>query len=116
MVAHVKRQQTLGRLVHFFARDTAPRQEFMSKRIPNYALYGQAALPVWQDLLHLEWINERGDMHQREIKPHQHDSLLQIVYVRSGEGEGVDGADFVQRPAGLDATSGSGAAAVGCRR
>jgi len=59
----------------------------MSKRIPNYALYGQAALPVWQDLLHLEWINERGDMHQREIKPHQHDSLLQIVYVRSGEGE-----------------------------
>ncbi len=59
----------------------------MSKRIPNYALYGQAALPVWQDLLHMEWINERGDMHQREIKPHQHDSLLQIVYVRSGEGE-----------------------------
>ena len=59
----------------------------MSKRIPNYALYGQAALPAWQDLLHLEWINERGDMHQREIKPHQHDSLLQIVYVRSGEGE-----------------------------
>jgi len=26
----------------------------MSRRIPNYALYGQAALPAWQDLLHLE--------------------------------------------------------------
>jgi AraC family transcriptional activator of pobA len=59
----------------------------MSKRIPNYALYGQAALPAWQDLLHLEWISDRGDMHHREIRPHQHDSLLQVVYVRSGEGE-----------------------------
>ncbi len=59
----------------------------MSKRIPNYALYGQAALPAWQDLLHLEWISDRGDMHHREIRPHQHDALLQVVYVRSGEGE-----------------------------
>lgn len=59
----------------------------MSKRIPNYALYGQAALPAWQDLLHLEWISDHGDMHHREIRPHQHDALLQVVYVRSGEGE-----------------------------
>ncbi|MFG7341153.1 helix-turn-helix domain-containing protein [Stutzerimonas stutzeri] len=59
----------------------------MSRRIPNYALYGQAALPAWQDLLHLEWISDRGDMHQREIRPHQHDALLQVVYVRNGQGE-----------------------------
>lgn len=59
----------------------------MTKRIPNYAVYGQAALPAWQDLLHLEWISERGESHQREIRPHQHDSLLQLVYVRSGHGE-----------------------------
>lgn len=59
----------------------------MNKRIPNYALYGQAALPAWQDLLHLEWIGDRGDLHLRAIKPHQHDSLLQVVYVRSGQGE-----------------------------
>ena len=57
----------------------------MSRRIPNYALYGQAALPAWQDLLHLEWISDRGDMHQREIRPHQHDALLQVVYVRNGQ-------------------------------
>ncbi|OOE10290.1 AraC family transcriptional regulator [Stutzerimonas degradans] len=59
----------------------------MTKRIPNYALYGQAALPSWQNLLHLEWISTRGESHQREIRPHQHDSLLQIVYVRRGHGE-----------------------------
>jgi AraC family transcriptional activator of pobA len=37
--------------------------------------------------LHLEWISDHGDMHHREIRPHQHDALLQVVYVRSGEGE-----------------------------
>lgn len=57
------------------------------KNIPNYALYGERAHPVWQDILHFEWINERSDLHQREIKPHQHDSLLQLVYIRSGVGE-----------------------------
>lgn|GEM_PF-5384840 len=57
------------------------------KDIPNYALYGERARPAWQDMLHLEWINERSELHQREIKPHQHDSLLQILYIRSGVGE-----------------------------
>ncbi|WP_313026472.1 helix-turn-helix domain-containing protein [Pseudomonas lopnurensis] len=57
------------------------------KRIPNYALYGENALPAWQDLLHFEWINERSELHKQEIKPHQHDSLLQVVYIRSGKGE-----------------------------
>ncbi len=57
------------------------------KRIPNYALYGENALPAWHDLLHFEWINERSELHKQEIKPHQHDSLLQVVYIRSGEGE-----------------------------
>lgn len=57
------------------------------KRIPNYALYGESALPVWCDLLHLEWITERSRPNRWEIKPHQHDALLQIVYIRSGEGE-----------------------------
>lgn len=83
----------------------------MSKRIPNYALYGQAALPVWQDLLHLEWINERGDMHQREGLPcavpdpaaaaHRACLSLQSRNRRAGHHgstatAGVDGADFVQ--------------------
>jgi AraC family transcriptional activator of pobA len=57
------------------------------KRIPNYALYGEAALPVWCDLLHFEWIRERSAQYQGEIRPHRHDALLQIVYVQRGHGE-----------------------------
>lgn len=57
------------------------------KKIPNYAVYGERARPAWQDMLHFEWINERSELHQREIKPHQHDALLQLVYIRSGVGE-----------------------------
>lgn len=59
----------------------------MKKRIPNYALYGEAALPTWQDLLHLEWINQGRASDLREISPHWHDSLLQLIYIRRGEGE-----------------------------
>lgn len=57
------------------------------KSIPNYALYGEAAPPVWCDLLHVEWIRERSPHYQGEIRPHRHDALLQIFYVRSGSGE-----------------------------
>lgn len=57
------------------------------KRIPNYALYGESALPIWCDLLHCEWITERSKPNRWEIKPHQHDALLQVVYIRSGQGE-----------------------------
>ncbi|MCF7202509.1 helix-turn-helix domain-containing protein [Pseudomonas oligotrophica] len=59
----------------------------MKKRIPNYALYGEAALPSWQDLLHLEWINRGRASDLREISAHRHDNLLQLIYVRRGQGE-----------------------------
>ena len=57
------------------------------KRIPNYGLYGETAQPAWRDMLHCEWINERSEQYQWEIKPHQHDALLQLFYIRSGGGE-----------------------------
>lgn len=57
------------------------------KKIPNYALYGEAALPDWRDLLHVEWIRQRSLEYQCEIHPHRHDSLLQLLYIREGEGE-----------------------------
>ncbi len=57
------------------------------KRIPNYGLYGETAQPAWRDMLHCEWINERSALYQWEIKPHQHDALLQLLYIRSGGGE-----------------------------
>ena len=56
------------------------------KRIPNYALYGQSASPLWHDLLHVEWIHERSLLYRGEIEPHRHDALVQILYVRSGSG------------------------------
>lgn len=57
------------------------------KSIPNYALYGQSAPPVWRELLHVEWIRERSLAYRGEIKPHRHDALLQILYVQRGDGE-----------------------------
>jgi len=57
------------------------------KRIPNYGLYGETAQPAWRDMLHCEWINERGEQYQWEIRPHQHDALLQLFYIRCGGGE-----------------------------
>ncbi len=56
------------------------------KRIPNYALYGETASPLWHDLLHVEWIHERSLLYRGEIEPHRHDALVQFLYVRCGSG------------------------------
>jgi AraC family transcriptional activator of pobA len=42
---------------------------------------------MWTDRLHVTWMPEGGKAHRGEIKPHRHDDLIQILYVRSGEGE-----------------------------
>jgi AraC family transcriptional regulator, transcriptional activator of pobA len=54
------------------------------RRIPNYALYGDAlhsgaALPF-----HFEWIPDRSRLHHWEIKPHTHDALVQIMLLQQG--------------------------------
>lgn len=56
------------------------------RKIPSYALYGEAATPAWRDLLHVEWIRERNPAFRGEIRPHCHDTLLQLIYMREGRG------------------------------
>jgi len=56
-------------------------------KIPNYALYGESAPPVWHDSLHVESISLRSGAYNWEIAAHRHDGLLQVLYLQSGEGE-----------------------------
>jgi len=54
--------------------------------IPNYALYGEIAQPVWNDALHVESISLRSGAHNWEIAAHRHEGLVQILYLQSGGG------------------------------
>lgn len=56
-------------------------------KIPNYALYGETAQPVWHESLHVEQISKRSGAHNWEIAAHRHDGLLQWLYLQSGAGE-----------------------------
>ena len=56
-------------------------------KIPSYALYGEAAAPIWHDSLHVESISLRSGAYNWEIAAHRHDGLLQMLYLQSGEGE-----------------------------
>ena len=55
--------------------------------IPNYALYGESAQPVWHDALHVESISLRSGAYDWEIAPHRHESLMQILYLQRGAGQ-----------------------------
>lgn len=68
----------------------------MSKKIPNYTLYGEPAQPVWHEALHVESISKRSGSYNWEIAPHRHDGLLQLLYLRSGSGEIL--LDNLRRP------------------
>ncbi|HEN8800506.1 helix-turn-helix domain-containing protein [Pseudomonas sp. CM25] len=56
-------------------------------KIPNYALYGETAQPVWHEALHVERISQRSGAHNWEIAAHRHEGLLQLLYLQSGGGE-----------------------------
>jgi len=56
-------------------------------KIPNYALYGETAQPVWHEALHVERISLRSGAYNWEIAAHRHDGLLQLLYLQSGSGE-----------------------------
>jgi AraC family transcriptional activator of pobA len=55
--------------------------------IPNYSLYGESARPPWYDGFNFEWIAERSGPNNFHIDVHRHDALLQVLYIRSGEGD-----------------------------
>ena len=55
--------------------------------IPNYALYGVQAEPGWQSWFDFEWIPQRSRPYNWHIRPHQHDALIQILYLTQGTGE-----------------------------
>ena len=60
----------------------------MARVIPNYALYGDQALPGWQSILDFEWIPQRSMPYNWEIQPHTHEAFIQILLLT----EGVAGA------------------------
>lgn len=55
--------------------------------IPNFGLYGSHPLAGWNDLVHRESIPERASLYGWEIRPHFHDSLLQVIYLTAGDCE-----------------------------
>lgn len=65
-------------------------------KIPTYALYGEAAQPVWHESLHVEQISKRSGAHNWEIAAHRHDGLLQLLYLQSGGGEVLFDSDRLQ--------------------
>ena len=65
-------------------------------KIPNYALYGETAQPVWHEALHVEQISQRSGAHNWEIAAHRHDGLLQLLYLQSGGGEVLFDSDRLQ--------------------
>lgn len=56
----------------------------MTRVIPNYALYGDQALPGWQSILDFEWIPQRSKPYNWEIQPHTHDAFIQILLLTQG--------------------------------
>ena len=53
-------------------------------QLPTYALYGEAGRTMGVEWLHCESIAERSRLHDWEIRPHRHEALFQILYVRKG--------------------------------
>lgn len=56
----------------------------MKRSIPNYDLYGDQALPGWNNSFNFEWIPERSAPYNWEIQPHVHDGFLQLLYLTGG--------------------------------
>ncbi len=52
--------------------------------VPTYALYGEHGHDPLHDDLHCESIPQRSQLYDWEIKPHRHESFMQILYIRSG--------------------------------
>jgi AraC family transcriptional activator of pobA len=64
--------------------------------VPVFKLYGETEHWPTPDLLHCESIAERSRLHNWQIKPHQHNGLFQILFLREGSAEiELDGSDLM---------------------
>lgn len=52
--------------------------------IPNYRLYGEGGARADVEFVHCESIPERSALHDWNIRPHRHDSLYQLLFMRQG--------------------------------
>ena len=59
----------------------------MKNRLPVYSLYGEQGRAADIEWLHCESIAERGRLHDWEIRPHRHELLYQILFIRTGRAE-----------------------------
>ena len=74
----------------------------MALHLPTYLLYGEDAGLPQADVMHSESIAERSSLHSWEIKPHRHESLLQVFWFERGEVEIlIDGAAHSLRGPGV---------------
>jgi AraC family transcriptional activator of pobA len=55
--------------------------------VPVYDLYGETRPWAAPEILHCEPIAERSARHHWAIRPHRHDRLFQILFLRSGDAE-----------------------------
>lgn len=57
------------------------------KDIPVYKLYGEQGHWLTPEMVHCESIAARSQLHNWQIKPHQHHGLFQLLYLRDGSAE-----------------------------
>jgi AraC family transcriptional activator of pobA len=56
----------------------------LSTDVPVYKLYGEHDQWLTPDMVHCESIAARSQLHNWQIKPHQHHGLFQILYLKKG--------------------------------
>ncbi|HFZ8993966.1 TPA: helix-turn-helix domain-containing protein [Citrobacter freundii] len=57
----------------------------MATTIPTYALYGEQSEPGWENFFNVEMISLRSKSLNWKASPHIHDSLIQVLFIQSGE-------------------------------
>jgi AraC family transcriptional activator of pobA len=62
------------------------------REIPSYGLYATHGLDHWVESVHIEAIPKRSSPNNWEIKPHLHQSFIQLLFLSQGGGAvGIDG-------------------------
>lgn len=63
------------------------------KKVPTYGLYGEAQTRAPEFWIHAETIESRSRLHKWEIRQHRHETFLQILQIRTGEGDALFGRE-----------------------